>query len=80
MPEKYPYLGFFWSVFSRIQTEYGEILHISSYSARMWKKTDQKNSEYGHFSHSVSYKSLYNILWNGIALWRKKEWTYLSLL
>ena len=32
----------FWSVFSRIWTEYGEILRISPYSARMWENTDQK--------------------------------------
>ena len=36
-------LEVFWSVFSRIRIEYGEIL-------RMWENTDQKNSEYGHFS------------------------------
>ena len=36
-------------VFSRIQTEYGEIfLH----SVRMRENTDQKNSEYQHFSSS----------------------------
>ena len=34
--------SFFWSVFSRIRTEYGEILHISPYSVRMWENTDQK--------------------------------------
>ena len=39
--EKCLYSEFFWSVFSRIRTEYGEIL------------TDQKISEYGHFSRSV---------------------------
>ena len=30
--EKCQYLEFFWSVFSRIRTEYGEILRISPYS------------------------------------------------
>ena len=34
--------NFFWSVFSRIRTEYGEILRISPYSVRMRKNTDQK--------------------------------------
>ena len=34
--------SFFWSVFSRIRTEYGEILRISPYSVRMWENTDQK--------------------------------------
>ena len=44
----------FGSVFSRIQTEYGEVLRICSYSVRMQENTDQKNSEYGHYSSSVS--------------------------
>ena len=39
---------FFWSVFSRIQTEYEEIRSISPYSVRIRENTDQKNSEYGH--------------------------------
>ena len=34
--------SFFWSVFSRIRTEYKEILRISSYSVRMRENTDQK--------------------------------------
>ena len=34
---------FLWSVFSRIRTEYGEILLISPYSVRMREDTDQKN-------------------------------------
>ena len=42
-----------YSVFSRIQTENGEILRISPYSVRMRENTDQKNSEYGHHSGSV---------------------------
>ena len=34
--------SFFWSVFSHIQTEYGEIIRISPYSVRMRENTDQK--------------------------------------
>ena len=34
--------SFFWSVFSCIWTEYGEILFISLYSVRMRENTDQK--------------------------------------
>ena len=34
--------GFFWSVISRIRTEYRETIHISSYSVRMREKKDQK--------------------------------------
>ena len=44
--------SFFWSAFSRIRTEYGEILRISPYSARMRENTDQKNSVFGHFSRN----------------------------
>ena len=51
--KKCPYSEFFWSAFSRIPTEYGELLRKSPYSVRMRENTDQKNSEYGHFSHSV---------------------------
>ena len=43
--EKCPYSEFFWSVFSRIRIEYGEILRISPYSVWMRENTDQKNSE-----------------------------------
>ena len=34
--------SFFWSVFSRIRTEYGDILCISPYSVRVRENTDQK--------------------------------------
>ena len=50
-----PYSELFWSVFSHICTEYGEILHISPYSVRMRENTNQNNSKYGHFSHKVWY-------------------------
>ena len=48
--EKCPYSEFFWPVFFRIWTEY------SPYSVRMRENTDQKNSEYGHFSRSVVFR------------------------
>ena len=51
--EKCPYSELFWSVFSRIRTEYGEAFHISPYSVRMRENTDQSNSEYGHFLRST---------------------------
>ena len=56
--EKCPYLEFFWSIFSRILTEYGRILRISLNSVCMRGNTDQKNSEYGHFSRSVSSEEI----------------------
>ena len=48
-----PYSELFWSVFSRIWTEYREIQSISPYSVQIWENADQNNSEYGHFSRSV---------------------------
>ena len=38
-----------------IRNEYGEILLISPYLARMRENTDQKNSEYKHFLRSVKH-------------------------
>ena len=35
--------SFFWSAFSRIWTEYGELRSISLYSVRMRENTDRKN-------------------------------------
>ena len=51
--EKCPYLELFWSRFSRIWTEHGEILRIALYSVRMRENGDQKNSEYRHFTNFV---------------------------
>ena len=51
--EKCPYLELFWSTFSRIRTECGEMWSISADSVRMREKVDQNNSEYGHFSRSA---------------------------
>ena len=46
-------MEFFWSLFSRILTEYGEILRIFPYSVQMRENTNQKNSKYGQFLCSV---------------------------
>ena len=51
--KKCPYSEFFWSVFSRIRTEYGEIGSISPYLVQMRENTDQNNSEYGLFSRNI---------------------------
>ena len=55
LPKKCPYLALFKSAFSRIRTEYGEILQISPHSVVMQENTDQNNSEYEHFlpSHTT---------------------------
>ena len=50
--ENCPYSEFLWSVFSRIRTEYGEILGVSSYSVQMLENTDQKKLRIGTLSCS----------------------------
>ena len=47
--ETCPHSESFWSLFSRIWTEYGEILCIYPYSVQMRENTDQNNYEYGPF-------------------------------
>ena len=48
-----PYSKLFWSVFSSIRTDHGEILRIFPYSVRMRGNMDHNNSEYGLFLRSV---------------------------
>ena len=50
----------FWSVFSRIWTEYGVVQSISLYSVRMRENTDQKKLLFWTFSRK-KLKSKYNI-------------------
>ena len=52
MREKRPYLELFWSSFSRIRTEYGEIGSISPSSVRMQENADQNDSVFWHFFRS----------------------------
>ena len=54
--EKCSYSKFFWSVFFRIRTEYGEILRFSLYSVQMPENTDQKTPNTDTF-HAVSILS-----------------------
>ena len=51
--EKCLYSEFFWSVSSRIRTEYEAMLRISPYSVWMRENLDQENSEYRQFLRSV---------------------------
>ena len=60
MSEKCLYSKFFWSVFSLIQTEYGES-YLSLFSTNTGNM-DQKNSEYGHFLRAVCQESHYTII------------------
>ena len=41
--EKWPYSELFWSAFSHIRTEYGEIRRNSPYSVQMRENADQNN-------------------------------------
>ena len=69
MPEKHQYLEFFWSVFPHIRTEYGKMFRISPYTVQMWENTDQKISEYGHFSRSIAledFSSLFRLYLQGL--------------
>ena len=52
--KKCPYSELFWSAFSCIRAEYGEIRSISPYSVQMRENADQYNAECGHFLRSIS--------------------------
>ena len=56
--EMCPYSEFYWSFFSRIQIEYGEIRSISSYLVRMRENMDQKNAVNKHFSCSATTQEI----------------------
>ena len=45
--------SFFWSLFSHIRTEYGEILRIPTYSVRFRENSVQKKTPYLDSSHTV---------------------------
>ena len=71
------YLELFWSSFSRIRMEYGEILPISPYSVRMRENMDQNYCEYGHFSRSFTFTTKGKTHFTGccmfIILWQAQE-------
>ena len=48
--------SFFWSVFSRIRTKYGEIRRKSLYSVRIRENTDQKKTLCLDIFHAVLNK------------------------
>ena len=45
-------LSYFWSVFSCIRTEYGDLLRKSLYSVQYRKTWARNNSLFGYFSRS----------------------------
>ena len=64
--KKRPHSELFWSAFSRIRTEFGEVRSISPYSAQMLEDVDQIDSEYGHFLRSESSEYASKQLWNSV--------------
>ena len=59
--------SFFWSVFSRIQTEYKEILGISPHLVRMRENTDQKKLRIWtlftqHYKPWLFSKSIFSVI------------------
>ena len=57
-----PYSETFWSAFSRIQTEYGETLRISSYSVRMRENAGKKILNTDTFHAACFYVISFSIL------------------
>ena len=70
--EKCPYSEIFWSVFSRIQTEYGEILHIQSECGKIWsRKTPNKSTFYAVSVNGGIFRFLViQIFLNQLLIWR----------
>ena len=58
--EKCLYSDFFWSAFSRIRIEHGDLLCKFSYLDRIRENTDQKNSEFEHLLRSVSWEDFFH--------------------
>ena len=49
------FADFFWSVFSRIRTEYGNLQSKYPYSVQIRENTDHKNTQYRHFLRSKTH-------------------------
>ena len=62
--------SFFWSVFSRMRTEYGEIRSISLYSVRMRANTEQKKLRI--WTYFTQWYALQNICFLSVAKILKK--------
>ena len=60
---KCPYSELFWSAFSRIRIEYGEIRSIAPHSVQMWESAGQNNSEYKHYAVPVSNIHCFSIIY-----------------
>ena len=73
--EKCSYSEFFLSMFSRFRSAYGEI-RTRKYGP---ENTDQKNSEYGHFSHNVAlWKCCFYLVYFS-KMRESEEWSFKGL-
>ena len=58
--KKCPYSNFFWSIFSRIRTECGDLRRKSPYSVRMQENMDQKTPNTDTFRAVYVVINLFN--------------------
>ena len=72
-----PFLELFWSAFSRIRTEYGEIRSISQYSVPMRENMDQNNSRIGILFTQCSTALLFSFL--ETPGWKVLHWNYTNI-
>ena len=64
LDQKYPDSEFFWSLFSRIQTEYGYFLCKSPYLVQMRENVDQENSDLNTFhARDLMPRHIFLCLW-----------------
>ena len=77
--EKCLYSDFFWSAFSRIRTEHGDLLCKFPYLDRFRESTDQKNSEFEHLLQSVSWEDFFHCFHDSYCSWNLADiWLELS--
>ena len=77
--EKCLYSDFFWSAFSRIRIEHGDLLCKFSYLDRIRENTDQKNSEFEHLLRSVSWEDFFHCFHDSYCSWNLADiWLELS--
>ena len=78
--EKCPNSELFWSAFSRIRTEYGEMRSFSPYSVRMWKMRTRITPNTDTFHAVKSYKYPYSeLFWSAFSRIRTEYGEILSV-
>ena len=66
---------FFWSVFSRIQTEYGDLQSTSPYSVQIRENTYQKKLHIQAF-YAVIFQTIFRRLYPADCFWSMKVFTF----